>query len=677
MGKGPIHSKSMGEGSPLWPSNAGLVRFYKGCLTFNVLYTALVEFDPFDSDDNINYLQFFVKAKDIPGTDVNLHEDWNANHVLSCYNHHHFANTFFLYHYKFAQYSYRNCFPRSSNTSGNLHGHCNWVGITCDELGSVIHINLNGCSLRGENNITGSIPHEIGQLKTIKELDLYDNYLSGSIPSSIGNLRSLTALSLFYNNLIGSIPLEMNNLTDLETLQFSANFLSGRLPPELGKAAQLHKLDLSSNLLVGNISNELGRLKHLYFLKLNRNALSGKFPGQIGMLFDLEQLDVIGNLQTLRGLDLSHNFLTGELPMELGYLRMLEMLNLSHNNFTGSVPSTFKDMLSLTSVDMSNNQLRGPLPSDKAFTMARMGNNKGFCGNNTGLKPCPTPKNGKSHGLVILVTVSVFGTLGLLFMIIVGIVFCCKHIERNVEEPTETQNETFFSICNHDGKKNGGEASKKAFTSEISVLTIARHRNIIKLYGYCSHARHSFLVYEFIEKGSLANMLCDKVRAIGLEWSKRVNIVKAHLADFGTGRPLVHEPSSSDWGSFAGTFGLKQVVDIVSEIKYALPVTSSPLLYLVSASGDLISSMLTSSLPENFHQILLKDVLDQRLLPPKNQIAQEVVSIAMLAFACPLRIPESRPYMKQVSQKLSTSIPSSSIPLFTMSLAQILHAQHV
>ncbi|KAF3457309.1 hypothetical protein FNV43_RR01966 [Rhamnella rubrinervis] len=575
MGKGPIHSKSMGEGSPLWPSNAGLVRFYKGCLTFNVLYTALVEFDPFDSDDNINYLQFFVKAKDIPGTET----------ILPAF------------------------------TKNYLTGS---IPASIGNLSKLINLHL------GENNITGSIPHEIGQLKTIKELDLYDNYLSGSIPSSIGNLRSLTALSLFYNNLIGSIPLEMNNLTDLETLQFSANFLSGRLPPELGKAAQLHKLDLSSNLLVGNISNELGRLKHLYFLKLNRNALSGKFPGQIGMLFDLEQLDVIGNLQTLRGLDLSHNFLTGELPMELGYLRMLEMLNLSHNNFTGSVPSTFKDMLSLTSVDMSNNQLRGPLPSDKAFTMARMGNNKGFCGNNTGL----------------------------LFMIIVGIVFCCKHIERNVEEPTETQNETFFPYATMMGKALLSTGQVVAVKNSMRMVEkLVRKLSQVKLVDISSN-----------------NVLLDEQ-------------YEAHLADFGTGRPLVHEPSSSDWGSFAGTFGysagLKQVVDIVSEIKYALPVTSSPLLYLVSASGDLISSMLTSSLPENFHQILLKDVLDQRLLPPKNQIAQEVVSIAMLAFACPLRIPESRPYMKQVSQKLSTSIPSSSIPLFTMSLAQILHAQHV
>ena len=45
--------------------------------------------------------------------------------------------------------------------------------------------------------------------------------------------------------------------------------------------------------------------------------------------------------------------------------------------------------------------------------------------------------------------------------------------------------------------------NQKTFTSEIHALTEIRHRNIVKLYGFCSHPRHSLLVYEYLEGGSL------------------------------------------------------------------------------------------------------------------------------------------------------------------------------
>jgi serine/threonine protein kinase len=45
---------------------------------------------------------------------------------------------------------------------------------------------------------------------------------------------------------------------------------------------------------------------------------------------------------------------------------------------------------------------------------------------------------------------------------------------------------------------------RKEFLNEIMALTEIRHRNIVKLHGFCSNARHSFLIYEYLEKGSLA-----------------------------------------------------------------------------------------------------------------------------------------------------------------------------
>jgi serine/threonine protein kinase len=127
----------------------------------------------------------------------------------------------------------------------------------------------------------------------------------------------------------------------------------------------------------------------------------------------------------------------------------------------------------------------------------------------------------------------------------------------------------------------------KAFRIEIDVLMGIRHRNIVKLYGFCSHAKHSFLVYEFVERGSLRKVLNDEEQAIKMDWDKRINLIKgvanalsymhhdcsppiihrdissnnvlldsdyeAHVSDFGTARLLM--PDSSNWTSFAGTFG--------------------------------------------------------------------------------------------------------------------------
>ncbi|KAI7981457.1 putative leucine-rich repeat receptor-like protein kinase [Camellia lanceoleosa] len=73
--------------------------------------------------------------------------------------------------------------------------------------------------------------------------------------------------------------------------------------------------------------------------------------------------------------------------------------------------------------------------------------------------------------------------------------------------------------------------------------------------------------------------------------------------------------------------------------------------------GDLISSLSSSSSfsssTSTVHGILLKDVLDQRLLPPKNQVAEQVVMVAKLSFACLQTNPLSRPTMRQVAMKIS------------------------
>lgn len=78
--------------------------------------------------------------------------------------------------------------------------HCNEPGITCDDMGHVIGINVKGFGL------TGSIPEEIGFLKYLKTLDLSDNDLTGFLPSDL-RFAPLERMDISGNRLIGLVPL--------------------------------------------------------------------------------------------------------------------------------------------------------------------------------------------------------------------------------------------------------------------------------------------------------------------------------------------------------------------------------------------------------------------------------------------------------------------------------------
>jgi hypothetical protein len=74
---------------------------------------------------------------------------------------------------------------------------------------------------------------ECYSIENTTELNLYNNDLTGSIPPEIGNLTNLIVLNLSYNQLTGSIPPEIGNLTNLTYLILRSNQLSGIIPDEI------------------------------------------------------------------------------------------------------------------------------------------------------------------------------------------------------------------------------------------------------------------------------------------------------------------------------------------------------------------------------------------------------------------------------------------------------------
>eukprot|EP00249_Psilotum_nudum_P003977 c17503_g1_i1 orf=1-2289(-) len=80
------------------------------------------------------------------------------------------------------------------------------------------------------NNLTGSIPGQVGNLKKLLNLDLSCNKLNGNIPIVLASATLLESLDLSVNLLRGSIPVSLSRLTFLSAFNVSFNELVGMIP---------------------------------------------------------------------------------------------------------------------------------------------------------------------------------------------------------------------------------------------------------------------------------------------------------------------------------------------------------------------------------------------------------------------------------------------------------------
>ena len=247
----------------------------------------------------------------------------------------------------------------------------NLTGTLPPELGNLSR--LWTLSLR-ENALSGPIPPELGRLSNLNRLTLDNNTLSGPIPPELGNLSQMTRLWLYQNTLSGEIPSELGQLSQMESLELHQNTLSGEIPSELGQLSNLQALTLHNNTLSGSIPPELGNLFRLRRLRLENNELSGPIPRQLGLLSSLERLIMndnkasgeippeLGNLVKLRDLNLESNALSGEIPPELGKLSNLQVLHLGRNNLSGEIPAELGNLLRVEKMYLENGSLSGEIP---------------------------------------------------------------------------------------------------------------------------------------------------------------------------------------------------------------------------------------------------------------------------------------------------------------------------
>ncbi|QHO44069.1 hypothetical protein HN51_009551 [Arachis hypogaea] len=260
-----------------------------------------------------------------------------------------------------------------------------------------------------DNRLSGKIPNCWSKFKSLGYIDLSNNNLSGEVPTSIGSALQLQVLMLRNNHLTGKLPFSLRSCTKLVMLDAGENELSGVIPSWIGgDLQQLQMLILRRNRFYGGLPLSLCHLANIHLLDISSNNLKGQIPtcfknftamikGMVSampyddhtyfvnntlqgasdfLMAEGEQYDLITLLMwkgvermlkndklLLKGIDLSSNQLSGEIPTELVSLVELVTLNLSRNNLSGEIPLKIGNLASLEFLDLSRNNLSGLIPS--------------------------------------------------------------------------------------------------------------------------------------------------------------------------------------------------------------------------------------------------------------------------------------------------------------------------
>ncbi|KAL9259294.1 NSP-INTERACTING KINASE 1-like protein [Drosera capensis] len=326
-------------------------------------------------------------------------------------------------------------------------------------------------------------------------------------------------------------------------------------------------LGTPSQNLSGSLSPSIGNLTNLQIVLLQNNNISGPIPAEIGKL---------PKLQTL---DLSNNMFAGPIPSSISHLRNLQYLRLNNNSITGAIPFALANMTQLAFMDLSYNNLSGPVPSFQAKTFNIVGNPQ-ICATGTekdcyGTAPLPlsfnltNPQSTQTSGKpkVHKAALAFGSSLASICLLLFGFGFIIWWRQRNKQQTffdvndqhheqvclgnlkkfslrelqVATQNFSNKNILGKggfgivyrghlqdgtivavkrlkDGNAIGGEIQ---FQTEVEMISLAVHRNLLRLYGFCMATNERLLVYPYMSNGSVASRLKAKP---ALDWATRKRI---------------------------------------------------------------------------------------------------------------------------------------------------------
>uniref|UniRef100_A0A0D6R155 non-specific serine/threonine protein kinase n=1 Tax=Araucaria cunninghamii TaxID=56994 RepID=A0A0D6R155_ARACU len=489
-------------------------------------------------------------------------------------------------------------------------------------------------------------------------------------------------------------------------------------------------LDLESMGVSGTLSPVIGELQHLTILGMQNNHISGNLPSELG------------NMTSLRNLNLANNDFTGDIPSSLGQLPNLQYLDLKNNKLKGEIPPSIARISTLIELDLSYNDLTGKIP-EVLFSRPTYNftGNKLNCGSNF-QRPCAsrlTSNSGSSRSKIGVLVGSIGGTVIVLTCIILLLWkgrqwhyrkeifvdvsgeddrkiafgqlkrFSFRELQIATDDFSEKNvlgqggfGKVYKGILGDNTKvaikrltdyaSPGGEA---AFLREVEMISVAVHRNLLRLIGFCIASSERLLVYPYMQNLSVAYRLRElKHGEKGLDWP-----IRKHVA-FGSARGLeyLHEHCNpkiihrdvkaanimldEDFEAVVGDFGLAKLVDVkkthvTTQVRGTMGHIAPEYLSTGRSSektdvfgyGIMLLELVTGQRAIDFSRleeeddVLLLDhvkklqrekrldmIVDRNL--KQNYDSKEVEAIIQVALLCTQTSPEDRPKMTEVVRML-------------------------
>jgi hypothetical protein len=143
---------------------------------------------------------------------------------------------------------------------------CDWYGITCNSNSSSSIQHVTEIRLPN-NNVTGSLPPELGALREMSYFDVFLNKLNGVIP--VASLQQWTSLIMFNienNTLAGGTAFDLlHTMHKIESFRTSFNYLTGTVPEYVFERplSNLQQFWAAGNQLIGTIPSTLSLATNL------------------------------------------------------------------------------------------------------------------------------------------------------------------------------------------------------------------------------------------------------------------------------------------------------------------------------------------------------------------------------------------------------------------------------
>eukprot|EP00249_Psilotum_nudum_P015572 c25399_g1_i1 orf=65-1879(+) len=527
---------------------------------------------------------------------------------------------------------------------------CNWTGVGCDYRSNhVVVINLAGC------NLSGYVSTSLENLVELHNLYLEFNNFGGSIPR-LANCRSIQTISLHHNKLTGEIPVHFGNCSCLQALYLQNNMLSGSLPPYLGSLHHILSLDLSYNSFCGNIPRSFGNLSNLHYLFLGNVHLCGNLGFLVCPHASDQPVSMAKGLQPTVAIHQKKKGLSAikVTAICMGVFLLFKLYAIFYILHRWSMEKKYQEIKIGIGGKLVMFQGGTSIASSHVLL--------------------------KNIGRIRQKHIIGEGGYGVVYKLVLNdsTILAVKKLKQCLE-------------------------SIRLFEAELETLGAIKHRNLVKLYGYCVSTTVKLLIYEYLPNGTVEHLLHEGTcHRKPIDWATRRKIalgvargleylhhscdpqiihrdvsssnilldsdLEPHLSDFGLAK-VIGMYDSHITATLAGTFGYiapeyaefgraTDKVDVYSYGVFLLELLSGRRPAEISLERDGINlAGLVLTLQEKGQEAeIIEDFLKETT--PEEEL-QSALHVACL---CILKNPEDRPSMKMVVEYLEKDVSIGYLP---------------